>query len=133
MSSKYEELKKEVSELADEGRNLYLSMLNEHHKFDDELLKDLHEKGSKIVDVGGNYQSWYSKACRVIEQTLPERLDEFVKLYKGDEKRKEISPLNYSISDYLVGIQSTRGSSIIASRKDAIPKMETQYRILSSA
>lgn len=133
MTSKYEALKKEVFELEKRGKELYVSMINECETIDDENMTALKNDGIRIISVGNNYQSWYTKACRVIEQIIPERLNEFVSLYQGDPKRKEVSYMNYSIYDYLIGLQSTRGSQVVASRKSALPKMETQWHILSSA
>lgn len=133
MTSKYEALKKEVFELEKRGKELYVSMINECETIDDENMTALKNDGIRIISVGNNYQSWYTKACRVIEQIIPERLNEFVSLYQGDPKRKEVTYMNYSIYDYLIGLQSTRGSKVVANRKSALPKMETQWHILSSA
>lgn len=133
MSSKYKELEKEVESLKKQGEQLYLSMFKECGELDDESLKDFESKGIKFISVSIKYQSWYTKSFRVIKQIIPERLNEFEKLYKGDEKRKELTSVNYSIYDYLLGLQSTRGIQTVCSRKDAIPKMEAQWLILSSA
>ncbi len=133
MTSKYEALKKEVLELEKLGKQLYVSMIHECQTIEKEDLDALKKDGITIISVGNNYQSWYTKACRVIEQIIPERLNEFVTLYQGDLKRKEVTYMNYSIYDYLIGLHSTRGSNVIASKKSALPKMEVQWHILSSA
>ncbi|MEE8584557.1 MAG: hypothetical protein V3T83_06855 [Acidobacteriota bacterium] len=59
-------------------------------------------------DVEFEYQAWYSVSCRVIQQVLPDRYDEFVQLYKL-ARRKEIDFVTYTIKDYLLGLQVTRG------------------------
>ena len=133
MDSKFKELKKEVKLLNEQGEQLYLSMFKECGELDEDTIKDFEKKGTKFISVNAKYQSWYTKAFRVIKQVIPERLNEFEKLYKGDEKRKEITYMNYSIYDYLVGLQSTSGSRVLRSKKDAIHKMEAQWLILSSA
>ncbi|EIE1072655.1 hypothetical protein LCV93_004688 [Salmonella enterica] len=133
MTSKYEALKKEVLELEKRGKELYISMINECEAIDEEHVAAFKKDGINIISVGNNYQSWYTKACRVIEQIIPERLNEFVNLYQGDPKRKEVTYMNYSIYDYLIGLRSTKGAQVVASRKSALPKMETQWHILSSA
>lgn len=133
MTSKYEALKKEVIKLEKRGKQLYLSMIHECEPIDDETLALLKNDGVTPIPVDQYYQSWYTKACRVIEQIIPERLNEFISLYQGDPKRKEVSFINYSIYDYLIGLESTRGSEVVANKKSAIPKMETQWYILSSA
>ncbi|EAY5785125.1 hypothetical protein FQQ32_10645, partial [Salmonella enterica] len=88
MTSKYEALKKEVLELEKRGKELYISMINECEAIDEEHIAAFKKDGINIISVGNNYQSWYTKACRVIEQIIPERLNEFVNLYQGDPKRK---------------------------------------------
>lgn len=133
MSSNYEKLKKEVIALSKEGKNLYLSMLNECERIDKETKEEFERDGVVFVSVSTNYQSWFTKASRVIEQIIPERYEEFINLYKSDPRRKELSAANYSIFDYLTGIQASIRANVIASRKDAIPKMETQWLILDSA
>src|SRR5689334_15653819 len=52
-----------------------------------------------------DYQNWYTEARVVVEQLLPQRLDEFTSLYEADPKRKQIHALNYTIADYLNGIR----------------------------
>lgn len=49
------------------------------------------------------YQSWYSKALRLIEQTMPGRYDEFVDLYRV-KARKHYSFSNYAIYDHFLRI-----------------------------
>ncbi|EMD6909266.1 hypothetical protein VRU76_003894 [Citrobacter freundii] len=133
MTSKYEALKKEVFELEKRGKELYISMIHQCHPIDEEDLAAFEKDGIRIISVSNNYQSWYTKACRVVDQIIPERLNEFVNLYQGDSKRKEVTYMNYSIYDYLIGLESTRGSTVVANRKSALPKMETQWHIISSA
>ena len=61
------------------------------------------------------YESWYSRALSAIRQVSPERLDDFVSLYRM-EKRKEIQASTYTISDYLRGITVTQmGEEIFSS------------------
>jgi len=133
MRSAYENLKQEVNQLVQQGRDIYLSMFLECGKMDKDEKEEYEAQGTKFVNVSFEYQSWYTKSTRVISQIIPERLDEFTKLYKGDERRKEVTYINYSIYDYMLGLQSTYRGEVKRSKKDAIPKMETQWLILSSA
>ena len=133
MGSNYEKLKEEVKELAKEGECLYFSMLYECKQIDDIAKKKFEDDGIVFVSTNAKYQSWFTKASRVIEQIIPERHDEFINLYKGDPRRKEISPVNYSIYDYLTGVQASLRSSIIASRKDALPRMQTQWLLIAAS
>jgi hypothetical protein len=53
-----------------------------------------------------NYQIWCTQACAVVKQLLPDRLTEFVQLYRGDGKRKTIDVTTYHIQDWLNGVRS---------------------------
>lgn len=116
-----EKLKEDVSNLVKEGGNLIF----------DEIMKDKpgtaktstskkparkSKKGVKEEEtketpkksLQEGYQAWYSKALPVVRQILPERYQEFIEQYKLD-KRKDITFLTYTISDYLIGLTITRG------------------------
>ncbi len=49
------------------------------------------------------YQNWYTESLYLIKQLLPDRLDDFVKCYEREKKRKNVSYENYVIEDYLQG------------------------------
>jgi len=66
--------------------------------------KDTHTPGTIFIS---HYQKWYSEAYQVIKQLLPDRLDEFEKLYKPEDKRKEINSITFSIQDWLRGVRSS--------------------------
>ena len=52
--------------------------------------------------------------------------------YKN-EKRKNTDFLTYTISDYLIGLRTTRGYETVVDGKAVYPKFETQLGILKSA
>ncbi|MGO2440285.1 MAG: hypothetical protein ACTH8B_10415 [Serratia proteamaculans] len=134
MTTQFEKIKKELSELDIMGTQLLYSMYKECELIDDTMVKDLEKQGWKFVSVNAEYQRWYTKAYRVVSQIIPERIEEFERLYKGDPKRKEVSLMNYSISDYLIGLQTTNGyKEVIRSKSDAISKMDIQSKIINSA
>lgn len=93
------------------------------------VLKDF--KDVKMLSFKKDYESWYSESFLVLKQLLPDRLDDFIKLYKN-EKRKEITFLTYTISDYMIGLRTSRAGETIADGKDACPKFEQQLNILKS-
>lgn len=130
MTTKFEQLKKELADLDNMGKQLYFSMHKEQEEIDEETVKNIEKNGWEFVSVRKEYQKWYTKAYRVILQIIPERLQEFESLYKSDPKRKELSYANYTISDYLIDICNTSNGR---GPKDAIPKMEIQSQILNSA
>ncbi|MDE8559043.1 hypothetical protein [Pantoea vagans] len=133
MANQFEKLNVELKQLNKMGFQLYYSMLNECGRIDKEELKGYLDKGYEIVIFANEYQRWYTKAYRVVSQLIKERLAEFESIYKGDPKRKEVTYLNYSINDYLLGLQSTHAGVVKRGPSDAIQKMEIQYKILSSA
>jgi len=80
------------------------------------------------------YQDWYSQSLPVIKQIMPERYVEFVEQYKL-EKRKEIDFLNYTISDYLIGLKVTKGyakEEVVNPLKTFSVKFQHQILILRS-
>jgi len=134
MATQFEKLEKELVELDKMGHVLYFSMLKECKQIDSKHVSILKEKGFELVDFRSEYQNWYTKSYRVVSQLIKERLSEFEYLYKGDPKRKSINYVNYSITDYLLKLQTKNGlGEVICSTSDAISKMEMQYKILSSA
>lgn len=117
------QIKKELSELIMEG-------------FD--ILRV--EAGTKEADPDAlptiiRYQHWYTKSLAVVRQLMPERLAEFQKQYE-QERRKEIDFLTYTISDYLIGLQVTRGAlkePVVNPLSAFKSKFQHQIAILSSA
>jgi hypothetical protein len=132
MASKFEALKRKLASLVHQGELLYYAMADNIGKLPDNAKKDLEKQGIKLPCFELEYDTWYSEALRVVKQVIPDRTDDFVKQYKN-EKRKEIDFLTYGISDYLLGLQTTRYGEVLADRSAAIPKMQIQNSILKSA
>lgn len=105
MNTNLEKYKKDLDSLIERGVNLYYGLLNETKKVDElncsSELKDKMKKCNFTKD----YESWYGESICLIKQLMPDRLNDFISLYKND-KRKEISPATYVVSDYLSGIYS---------------------------
>lgn len=134
MATQFEKLKEELTELDKMGHQLYFSMLKECDQLNKKTISSIENNGWTFVSVTSEYQQWYTKAYRVVSQVIPERLEEFERLYKGDPKRKEVTYANYSISDYLIRLIRKNGlGELVRKPSDAISKMEIQYKILSSA
>lgn len=68
-----------------------------------DLIK-LAQENEKIIEFGTAYQSWYSRAYKLVESLAPERLIEFASYYLIDPKRKTTDAGNYVIQDYIKGI-----------------------------
>jgi hypothetical protein len=96
------------------------------------LKKFLEENELTLPDFAIEYEQWYSEALEVLKQVLPSRYDDFKRLYK-DEKRKDISYLTYTMSDYMIGLRRTWGLDVVVDTKAALPKFEQQTKILKAA
>lgn len=133
MKSNIEMMKEEVSELKKRGHHLYLAMVNDTQGLPEDFKDQLKEDGIKLPNFKRSYDSWYSESLVVLKQLLPDRVEDFIKQYKN-EKRKEIDFLTYSISDYLLGLRTTRGyeKEIVVDQSAAIGKMEIQTSILAA-
>lgn len=121
--------KEDLERLIAEGELLYYTILLENDVLGNETKRVLKEK--KLPSFTSRYDIWYSETLELVKQLLPERLDDFIKLYKN-EKRKETDYSTYTISDYLIGLQVTFGTTVRADGKAAIPKFEQQKNILGA-
>lgn len=85
----------------------------------------------------GIYQKWYTEAHEVIRQILPNRLEEFERLYKGDQKRKKIDGQTYTIQDWLRGIRSGTnqwtGEKFYNDESSAFMQFQMQVELFKSA
>ncbi len=92
------------------------------------ILKDssdlmaLCKKDEDLLKFGRNYQSFYSRALKLVSLLGSDRLDEFRSYYIIDPKRKTTNAGNYVIQDYIKGI----GAPINAYRK---PSFDTHIII----
>lgn len=129
MESNISKFTDELKRLIDKGKLLRLSLLLDLGLVDKAAEKKLREL--KLPSFKEEYESWYSLAMQVVKQLLPDRLDDFLKLYKN-EKRKQTDFLTYGVSDYMIGLQTTRAGVTVVDGKAAYPKFEQQLNILKS-
>lgn len=78
------------------------------------------------------YQAWYSECIAVLKQLLPDRLDDFIRLYEKPKGRKEIGFENYRIEDALQGLTITYLDEVRADAKSGLPHMRQQVAILDA-
>jgi hypothetical protein len=85
----------------------------------------------------GTYQEWYSRSYAVISQLLPDRLEEFISLYRKDEKRKVVNVNTYKIQDWLLGSRSVsdefRGGKRFNDEAIVTMSFQQQIEILRAA
>ena len=78
-----------------------------------------------------DYQRWYTEVLAVIRQITPDRQTEFEQLYKGEGKRNKIDITNYTIQDWLMGLNFT--SQQYNGFAAASMRFSTQFDILKAA
>lgn len=121
--------KKDLETLIDNGVRLQIGLFEELGMLNTKKDKEIIPKDVKPLGFKSHYEEWYSEAVVLIRQLLPDRLDDFVKLYKN-EKRKEIDHLTYTISDCLIGLTTSYRGEVKTNGKAAVPKFQQQFNIL---
>ena len=140
MTETKKKIKDELTNLVQTGRFIHYNELFTQKKLGKAEIdhldkwKEFQEFRKKFTTLGLAYNNWYSKSTRVIEQLLPDRISEFKKLYTEDKRAtKDISFINYNISDYLIGLSIKRGETTIVDSLGAFhAKIEQQISILNS-
>lgn len=132
-----EDLIKKVETLISESDDLYGSFLY-HYCLDDfkraytqTEFESRKKKLKKYAEINFDekYQKWYSKTLAIIKIVLPGRQKEFELLYRAANERKQLTLLNYTISDAIRGMQ-TRDKSITAYAASDL--LKTQINIVKS-
>lgn len=135
-----EKYKKDLDQLIFDGENLLYSIQCECYpgEFEARVKKISKEKCDQFIKslpiFRDKYQAWYSESLTIIKLLLPDRIEDFVKLYGKPKVRKEITYGNYVIEDYLQGLNVTRGLSKekVVGPDAAIPQFQQQLNILKS-
>lgn len=141
MATNLDKFKEDLKSLNDRGEALLYAMYYACHKADFlKQMKAVH--GDKLDEFvkglpsfGDTYQRWYSECLALLKQTLPDRLDDFIRHYQKPKGRKDIDFENYRIEDYLQGLTVTRGleKRMVVDTAAAIPHFEQQRAILHAA
>jgi hypothetical protein len=144
MTSNLEKYKKDLGQLIIEG-NLLLNAMNFEccpEEFKAQAKKTFNQKQylellKKLPSFKEKYQYWYSESLLIIKLLLPDRMNDFLKLYEKPKRRTEINYSNYVIEDYLQGI--TLVNTVDGVRKEnvvgpdaALPQFRQQLNILKS-
>lgn len=110
----------------------YPEKMEEHIKaaFKDD--KKVKEYIKKILPFKKEYQSWYSESLVLIKQLMPDRLNDFVRLFEKPKTRKAIEYGNYVMEDYLQSLTVTRGYEKKVGPEAAINQFDQQLNILKS-
>lgn len=94
--------------------------------------KKVKEYIKKILPFNKEYQVWYSESLALIKQLLPDRLNDFVRLYEKPKTRKSIEYGNYVMEDYLQNLTVKNGYDTKVGPSAAINQFEQQLNILKS-
>lgn len=137
MSNNLERFKSELAKLNKLGVDMYNDLVFQAMKKGGKLEEKYMQAAEKVKgSFRGNYQKWYTEACAVLKQLVPDRLEEFVHLYHGDGKRKESDDETYHIQNWLngVGVPVDYTSQPLFDSLDVIMmRFDTQRQILNSA
>lgn len=134
-----EKYKEDLENLITDGNSLHMSMQFECYpeEFEEQVKPKLKKKYDdfvkKLKPFKDDYQTWYSESLVLLRQLLPDRINDFTKLYEKPKTRKEIKYGNYVIEDYLQNLTVTSG---FGERKvgpeAAINQFEQQIAIIKS-
>ena len=134
-----ERYKNDLEKLIKTGETLVFAMCREYQPNYANLVKEEmgDEKGSEYLrtlpSFSEKYESWYSEAKTLIQQLLPDRLQDFVAYYEKPKNRKKLTYGSYRISDSLMRlcIQDGLGGMILGPDA-AIPRFRQQLAIVKA-
>lgn len=140
MISNLEKYKKDLEQLIIEGNSLFNAMQFECYpkEFKTQAKKTFNEKQylellKNLPSFTEKYQYWYTESLSIIKLLLPDRMNDFVKLYEKPKGRKDIKYGNYVIEDYLQGLSVTRSQyEKVVGPEAAIKQFQQQLNILKS-
>jgi hypothetical protein len=126
---------KSLIELSDKMFNDILEDAAKSSKSIDKItLEKLAKKDRASFDT--NYQKWYTESYAIINQILPDRIQEFKQFYLPDPKRKSYEGINFTIQDWLTGLRSKTNQFNNEKYFDdigiVVMKFQTQRGILES-
>lgn len=136
-----EKYKNDLQFLIDKGDKLDLSIKYECYpeRIEEQIKTALNDNNKvkeyikKILPFKKEYQIWYSESLVLIKQLLPDRLNDFIRLYEKPKTRKAIEYGNYVMEDYLqtLTVRSGFGEKKVGPEA-AINQFEQQLNILKS-
>jgi hypothetical protein len=136
MSTNLERFKTDLAKLTSLGSQMTLDLSLRDSAKAEALDPKYHEVAKQIKgSFEKDYQRWYTEACAVIKQLVPDRLVEFTSLYHGDGKRKQIDSRTYHIQDWLNGVRAGEdyyGKKNYNDFAIVSMRLQTQLQILES-
>jgi hypothetical protein len=141
MISNLEKYKKDIGLLSKRGTDLVSALAYQEARssFENAAKRQLGTNADAFLKGLPNfvtaYQAWYSEAKALVRQLLPDRIEDFARLYEKPRLRKEITYENYYIEDALQGLNITRnrGQEKVVGPDAAIPRIQQQLAIVDGA
>ena len=134
MQENLKKYKKDLERLIDKGELLHMAM--QYECFPEETKEVIGEEADKIIkalpDFKAEFQAWYSESKVLVKQLLPDRLDDFTRLYEKPKSRKEIDFESYRIEDCLQGLTSSYRGVKKVGPEGGIPHFRQQLAILKA-
>jgi len=107
MASNLERYKSDLDKLISLGQRMSLDLGLRSVKQKSKLNKKQQEALNKIEgDFEREYHIWYNQSFSILTYLLPDRLNEFELFYKGEQKRKAINSITFTIQDWLMGARA---------------------------
>ena len=141
MTRHIERFKIDLERLIKQGDELQLCMNKEvdkagvfKAKFEAQIGKERTEElFKKLPFFRTAYEPWYSEAVSLLRQLLPDRLNDFVRMYEKPKGRKSIGYENYVTQDYMQDLRVTLGGDVRADPSAALPQLYQQVAIVKAA
>jgi len=141
MPSNLDRFRTDLETLIDLGNKLQVAMyLETHPERMRKQLRDRHKLKAEadaeiasLPDFNRVYERWYSESIAVLQQLLPDRVNDFIQHYEPSRTRKELTYTTYRIRDYLHSVAVTRGDETIVGPTAATSHFEQQLAILAAA
>lgn len=126
-----------IDNLIDESDDIYAAFIYHYclesssARYTKEDIDEAKKKLEKYKKFNFNeeYQKWYAKILSIIKIIIPERLEEFQRLYLPSSTRKDINLINYTIFDAIRGLYN-RSNNVSAN--SALDLLSIQIGILKS-
>ena len=138
MSTNLERFKADLAKLTALGAQMTLDLLSRDPETAKARGSESQEAAKQIkASFERDYQRWYTEACVVIKQLVPDRLAEFISLYHGVGKRKRVDCGTDNFQDWLNGVRAGKniysGEKSYDDRAIVTMRLQTQLMILESA
>ena len=125
----------DLESLIQQGVDLQYGMINElkeEYKADFVKLSKEEKSLCEGKSFKNKYNAWYNESLMLVKQLMPDRVDDFIMQYR-QPKRKEITFSTYTISDYLMDVETHDAwDNISVGRKTGLTKFQQQYSIIVS-